>query len=102
MEKSLFTYCRNAFFSTGECEKNQSYSQPIFEKICFFVFHSLSFHISQALWKNLQAGVDVGSDVPNVILQVSIAFLKLHFHLPDGIERSGVIPCKFPADIRQT
>ena len=48
-----------------------------------------------------KAGVNIGRDVPDVVLQIGIILLQGHLHLSDGIQRSGVIPVKFLADVRQ-
>ena len=44
---------------------------------CATFFHRNSFHNSQPLWKTLQAGIDIGSDVPDVILQGLVLLLQL-------------------------
>ena len=49
----------------------------------------------------LQAGVDIGGNVPDVVLHVGVLIFQSHLHLADGVEHRGVIPGKFLADVRQ-
>ena len=64
--------------------------------------HSLSFHIPhEAVDKMSKAGVNIGCDVPDVVLQIGIAVLQGHLYLADGIQGGGVIPVELLADVRQ-
>ena len=68
--------------------------------------HRLSFHIPQGLWITfgekhpcLQAGIDVGCDVPDVVLHVGVAALKIRFDLVDGMQNGGMVTGEDLADI---
>ena len=53
------------------------------------------------LVSNSKAGVDVGSNVPDIVLYVGIAVFQSDFDLADGVQYGGVVPAEFLADVRQ-
>ena len=58
------------------------------------------FHIPQPPVDKLQAGIDVGGDVPNVVLQFGVATLYGAFHLTNGVDNGGVVLVQLLADVR--
>ena len=70
------------------------------------LINSTVLHIPQGLWRKrraqLQTGIDVRGDVPDVILHGGVPVFQRDFDLPDGVQYGGVIPGKFLADVRQT
>ena len=50
----------------------------------------------------LQTGIDIRSNIPNIILKILITVLQLHLHLPDGVQHRGVIPVELPSNVGQT
>ena len=71
----------------------------LFIKICQQNF----FPLSTAIVENfLKTGIDIGGDIPDIILEVGILTLQRHFHFPDGIENGGMVSAKFLTDVRQT
>ena len=51
-------------------------------------------------YRLLQAGIDIGGDVPDVVLQGGVAALECLFHFVDGVKYGGVILAQLLADIR--
>ena len=49
----------------------------------------------------LKATIDVGCNIPDVILHGAVAVFQGNFHLADGIENGGMVPGEFLADIGQ-
>ena len=49
----------------------------------------------------LQAGIDIGCNVPNVVLQGNIALVQYFFYLINGVHDSGVVLTKLLANVRQ-
>ena len=49
-----------------------------------------------------QAGIDVGSNIPDVVGQLLVAALESHFDLADGVQHRGMVAGKLLADIGQT
>ena len=52
-----------------------------------------------AAW--LQTGIDIGGDVPDVILDGFVLGFQGGFHPADGVEDGGVVPVEFLADVGQ-
>ena len=50
---------------------------------------------------NLQAGIDIGCNVTNVILQGCIFVFHCNFYLVDGMENGGVVTTEFFTDLWQ-
>ena len=50
----------------------------------------------------LQAAIDIGGDIPQVILQGGILILQRQLYLADVIKHGGVVLAEFLADVRQT
>ena len=64
------------------------------------VLHKNSIHNPQPLWKLLQAGIDIGGDVPNVILQALIAASQRRFYFANRVNDGRVILVHFLTDFR--
>lgn len=85
------------FFPQGACEVFTFFPQGMWINFRGNFFHRLSFHIPQGLWKiksdefrmqnaelrdafiqhsafSLQAGIDIGCNIPDIILQARVAF----------------------------
>ena len=72
-------------------------------------FPQTGFHIPQPLVENIshlllricsEFGVDVGSDVAQVILQRYVGFEGI-VNFIKAVNDGGMVPAKFPADLRQ-
>lgn len=63
------------FLLTEQLWKNEIFQQGKIYENFPDVFNKLYFHIPQPLWNFLQAGIDVGGDVPNVVLEGFVAAL---------------------------
>ena len=50
---------------------------------------------------DLQAGIDIGGNISDIVLQVGIFLLQRHFHFLDGVEDGGVILAELLADVGQ-
>lgn len=59
-------------------------------------------HISHPPVDKLQACVNVGGDVTNIVLQGGILVFKAGLHLADGIQDGCVILIEFLADVGKT
>ena len=59
-----------------------------------------TFH--RACGENLQAGIDVRGDVPDIVLHGGVSVFQRDFDFPDGVQYRRVIPGEFLADVRQT
>ena len=91
------------FFPHGGCGFLKVFQQALWSKFwpCSFtqiVFPQLTTPVEK-FFDILEAGIDVGGNVPDVVLEGGVAFLQLHFHLADGIEDGGVILAEFLADV---
>ena len=72
VEKWILPLKCKDFLFTGVVDKFRQFPQR--GKIKFFQnsFHSFFIPIPQGLWKKLQTGIDVGSNITNVVLQGGI------------------------------
>ena len=57
-------------YSHGICVGSTVYQQLSKKKKKSRDIHRKVFHIPQRLWRNLQAGVDICSNIPNAVLQI--------------------------------
>lgn len=79
-------------FSTGPVKTQTGCN---LSTIMFSTFH-------RACGENLQAGIDVRGDVPDIVLHGGVSVFQRDFDFPDGVQYRRVIPGKFLADVRQT
>ena len=89
------------FFPHRGCVERRTFPQADWKHKIYLFFHRLSFHIPQPLWRKLQTRVDIGRNVPNVVLHDFVATLEGDLHLADGIENGGMVLSKLLTDIRQ-
>ena len=92
------------FYPQGGCGFCIVFPQAVCRLILPCSFPQLLFHIPQpAVEKSkLQTAIDIGGDIPQVILQGGILIFQRDLHLADVIKHRGVILAEFLADIRQT
>ena len=67
-----------------------------------FVFQHSTDPVEKIRTEILKAGIDIGGDIPDIILQDVIALLQLHFHLTDGVKDGGMVSAELLADVGQT
>jgi len=75
VEKCIFPLYKKNFFSTGVLLKKGSFAHPEKGEDWKKVMHKESFHFPQMLWIKLKTGIDVCSDIPNMILKGVISGL---------------------------
>ena len=103
MEKWIFSYWHNNFFSTSLCVKRKTFPQGLLLYFEGCLMHSFSFSIPQKLVeKPLKTGVDICGNIPDVVLQIGIITLKCNFYFADSVEDGGMIFTKFFTNVRQT
>ena len=59
------------------------------------------FQFSTVNFTLLKAGVNIGGDVPDIVLHITVAVFQSDFDFSDGVQYRGMIPGKFLADVRQ-
>ena len=83
------------FCPQPHCVKSTVFQQRENAKILKKVVHRNSIHIPQGLWNKifyfLQAGIDIGCNIPDVLLQVLIAGIEGVGDFIDGIKYSGMV-----------
>lgn len=90
------------FFPQPLCRNSTGFQQAPGKTFFRQVFNSFFFHIPQPLWKSLQAGIDVGSDVPNVVLQGGgVPFFQGGIDFTNVIQNRSMVLAKFLTDVRQ-
>jgi len=73
------------FFPQGVVDKFQVINRGNVGKKQVTIFHRNFLHNFTTCGEILQAGIDIGSDVLNVVLQGGVPGLQCLFHLIDGI-----------------
>ena len=100
VEKWKIFRCSNAFFSTGNDKSFKNFSTEKIRKEMDLTFQQVIFPQKAKPVENLQTGVNICRNIPNVVLQLGITGFQRAFYFIDGIKNGGVVFIKFLADIR--
>ena len=76
MEKWVLSYCHKDYLSTLEMLKRITFTQVLWKKNGWCIYTQLIYPHSTGSVENLQTGIDIGGDVPDMIFQLLIAFLQ--------------------------
>ena len=106
MEKSIFSYCRNIFLSTANCVFLKTFTQAVWKDILKKAFHRKVVQFPQDTveifqGKKLQAGIDIGCNIPDIVLKLGVSGLQGQLHLADGVKDRGVVPVELPSNVGQ-